>query len=71
VAAIRDSFVDCGHCGGRLRFPIPLEDTKAFSYALLWGCRVSAQPVAARLGFRNAMKVIRYLRIMCARSGRD
>lgn len=37
---IKESYIDCGHCGMRFRCPFYIRDTKTFSHAIMWGNRV-------------------------------
>ena len=40
MAKIKESFIQCGHCGSKFRSPFFIGDTKTFSHAILWGNRV-------------------------------
>lgn len=37
MAAIKESFIKCGHCGTRFNSPIFLGDTETFESAMTWG----------------------------------
>ena len=39
MGKIRESYVQCDGCGTKFRLPFFIEDTKTFSYAVLWGNR--------------------------------
>lgn len=40
MAKIKESFIECGHCGTKFRSPFYIGDTKTFSHAILWGIQV-------------------------------
>jgi hypothetical protein len=43
MAKIKESFVECGHCGAVFRCPFFIGDTKTFAHAVLWGNRVKCR----------------------------